>query len=117
MRVSEDESDAYFQSRPAESQLGAWVSDQSQPIDRREKMETRWRQLRAAHLDEYGNVKKKIERPKHWGGYRLVPELVEFWKGRSARLHDRVVYERGLPNDHCSLHLSKDQWTTKRLQP
>ena len=86
-RISADESDEYFQTRPRESQLGAIASPQSEVIESREVLEQRFRELE----DEYRDG--TIARPDHWGGYRLVPDRVEFWKGRPGRLHDRLLYE------------------------
>jgi pyridoxamine 5'-phosphate oxidase len=109
-RVAAAESDAYFASRPALSRLGAWASDQSAEVSGRGELEARWEAL----VDEYlpggegGPAAKEIARPEHWGGFRLVPTRVEFWKGRSSRLHDRVVFER----DGAGA-----AWTQKRLQP
>ena len=100
-RVSSEESDVYFQSRPRESQIGALASPQSEVVSSREELETRVRELEAFH----GN--RRIKRPGHWGGYRLKPSLIEFWKGRSGRLHDRILFE-----------LQADgNWTIKRLAP
>jgi pyridoxamine 5'-phosphate oxidase len=84
-KVSSEESDAYFAGRPLESQLASAVSPQSQEIDNRESLVLAMESLRS---------RAPVERPTHWGGYRLVPERFEFWQGREARLHDRFVYER-----------------------
>jgi pyridoxamine 5'-phosphate oxidase len=88
-RVSSEESDAYFATRPRGSQLGAWASPQSEEVPDREyldrayeKTELRWPETAS------------IPRPEHWGGIRIVPAAVEFWQGRSARMHDRIYYSR-----------------------
>jgi len=86
--VTPEESQAYFRTRPRESQIGAWASPQSEVVENRETLEAR-----VAELEEiYGD--REIECPEHWGGYRLKPTRIEFWKGRLGRLHDRIVYER-----------------------
>ncbi len=98
-KVSETESDEYFRSRPLGSRIGAWVSPQSQPITH-EALEAR-RQSLTASLGE------DPARPEHWGGYRVVPDYIEFWQGRPSRLHDRLAFQR------------KDggAWTLQRLAP
>jgi len=85
-RLSTSESDAYFQTRPLGSQLGAWASRQSEVLDGREALESQY----AAVRDEFHN--RDIPRPPNWGGYRLIPEVFEFWQGRQSRLHDRFRY-------------------------
>jgi pyridoxamine 5'-phosphate oxidase len=100
-RISADESDKYFQTRPRESQLGAIASPQSDVIESRELLEERFRELEEEYRD------RKIARPDHWGGYRLVPDRIEFWRGRPGRLHDRLLYE-----------LQADgSWSRSRLAP
>ena len=98
--VSSEESDVYFHSRPAGSRLGAWASPQSQVIAGREVLEDRLQALEVQYAEE------QPPRPPHWGGYRLVPSLIEFWQGRSSRLHDRLRYR-----------LESGQWVRERLAP
>ena len=99
-RISGEESDAYFISRPRGSRLAAWASEQSRPVGSRSILEERVRALEA----EYEG--REIPRPPFWGGYRVEPEVIEFWQGRENRLHDRLVYRR-----------TDDGWKIGRLQP
>lgn len=101
-RVSDAEADAYFASRPRESQLGAWASLQSQPMKERAEFEARLQQV----TQQYEG--KTIPRPAHWSGFRILPTQVEFWSDRPFRLHDRLVYTRKNP---------QDAWQTQILYP
>ncbi len=99
-QVSSTESDEYFNSRPLGSKLGAWASPQSRVVVNREVLDKQAEELLERYAD--GNV----PRPMHWGGYRVIPETVEFWQGRSNRLHDRIKYS------------GKDgAWMLERLAP
>ncbi len=99
-RVSDEEADAYFATRDRGSQVGAWASLQSQPLDSRETLEQRVRDYEAKYQG------KDIPRPPYWSGYRLKPESVEFWQGRKFRLHDRFKYSQ-----------QDGQWVMHRLYP
>lgn len=100
-KISPEESLDYFQSRPRESQIGAWASPQSRPIAAREVLEKN----QSALAVQYDGV-EKLPLPPFWGGYRLIPDCFEFWQGRESRLHDRIVYER-----------SGENWKIGRLAP
>ena len=99
-RVSPEESDQYFHSRPLGSKIGAWASEQSSAIENREQLEKRF--------EEFGRkFGDNVPRPPHWGGYRVKPEVIEFWQGQDNRLHDRLRYAL---RDDAS-------WLIERLAP
>ncbi|NIA70143.1 pyridoxamine 5'-phosphate oxidase [Pelagibius litoralis] len=99
-QVSTEEADAYFASRPKKSQIGAWASDQSRPLQGRFDLEKRVALFGAKY------AVGKVPRPPHWSGFRVTPRLIEFWQDGAFRLHDRLVYSR-----------SGEGWTTERLFP
>ncbi len=99
-KTSPEESDRYFYSRPHGSRLGVWASEQSEVIPNRAVLEQRLEDLK----HQYEN--QEVPRPPHWGGFRVIPTEIEFWQGRSSRLHDRLRYQR-----HA------DQWKIERLSP
>lgn len=101
-KTSADESDRYFASRPLGSRIGAWASEQSTVIDSRATLEAREKEVAA----RYG---ENPPRPPHWGGYRLVPDAIEFWQGRPSRLHDRLLYTRD--------DAAATGWSISRLAP
>jgi len=99
-RVSAEESDQYFQTRPAGSRIGAWASNQSKAIESRDALEKRFEEFGA----RFG---QNIPRPPHWGGYRVKPTMIEFWQGQENRMHDRLRYT--LQDDGA--------WIIERLAP
>ena len=101
-KISQDKSDAYFNSRPFSSRIGAWASPQSQIISNRSILEENVVKL----TQKYENT-EGVPRPEHWGGYILLPTLIEFWQGRSSRLHDRIRYDK----------TDKGDWEMVRLAP
>jgi pyridoxamine 5'-phosphate oxidase len=98
-RVGDAESDAYFAGRPRGHRIGAWASDQSRPVSDRAALEARVREVEARFPAD-------VPRPPYWGGYRIRPDVVEFWRGRADRVHDRVCYER-----------NHGGWSVTRLNP
>lgn len=99
-KVSAEQADEYFATRPRSSQLGAWASEQSRTVGSRQEI-----------LDRYARFEREfsdlVARPPHWGGYKLSPERIEFWQGRDSRLHDRFVY----------LKTAQGSWIAERLMP
>lgn len=100
-KIAKADSEAYFQSRPKGSQIGAIASPQSQVIPSREVL-----QEKVAQLEKEYESKEQLPLPDNWGGYRLVPDCIEFWQGRSSRLHDRIRYR-----------LEQNDWLRERLAP
>ena len=100
-KVSENESDEYFNSRPLNSRLGAWASNQSEVIESREVLTRQLQELQTKYHNQ------DIKRPPHWGGLRVIPTEIEFWQGRPSRLHDRLRYTR----------LNDGSWKIERLSP
>jgi pyridoxamine 5'-phosphate oxidase len=100
MKLTPEESDAYFQSRPFESQAAAWVSDQSNVLASRDELEKQYKEFFSEHSGQ------ELKRPAFWGGYLLVPHMIEFWQGRPGRLHDRIRFD-----------LYETGWKKSRLYP
>ncbi len=100
-RVSDDESAEYFKTRPRASQLGALTSAQSETIPNRKVLEDKLESLTEKYVD------KEVEKPAHWGGYRVIPNRIEFWQGRRSRLHDRIIYVQD----------KSQSWKFERLSP
>lgn len=99
-KTAEEEADDYFQTRPRESQIGAWASAQSEVIPDRSTLEQRFQEIAHAYENQ------PIPRPRHWGGFRLAPDSIEFWQGRPNRMHDRLRYRR-----------LASAWVVERLSP
>mgnify|MGYP000039922551 CR=1 FL=1 len=105
-KVAAVESDAYFGSRPHESQVAAWSSHQSQPIENRVALDEQFNHALAKFEGQ------DVPRPEYWGGYRIIPTRIEFWKGRSNRMHDRIEFVRNIGDDGAPT-----EWQIQRLQP
>lgn len=101
-KISVRQSTTYFHSRPTGSQIGTWASPQSQIIESRDQLENNYKELK----EKYKN-KLILPKPTHWGGYQVQPTLIEFWQGRSSRLHDRISYTLQ----------DKKKWSIERLAP
>ena len=99
-KTSKEESETYFKSRPLESQIGAWASNQSSTLPSRDVLEEKFLEIKARYTDE------DVPPPPFWGGFRLIPDRFEFWQGRASRLHDRICYK-----------LVNGNWTISRLAP
>ncbi|WP_199535521.1 pyridoxamine 5'-phosphate oxidase [Rhodohalobacter sp. SW132] len=99
-KLSRKENDSYFQSRPRESQIGAWVSRQSSPVENRDALKERADKISQKFGDD------EVPTPDFWGGYSIEIEEIEFWQGRPGRLHDRILYQK-----------TDGKWSRKRLQP
>jgi len=99
-KLSETESDAYFASRPRGARLGAWASRQSRPIESRDEFQQRLKAVEERFPGE------EVQRPFCWGGYRVIPDQIEFWQGQPSRLHDRIQYQR-----------NETGWSRRRLMP
>lgn len=102
--ISDEEADEYFKTRPYKRKIGAWASDQSQPLKSRDHLEQKIKDLEKQYPNE-----ESIPRPPNWIGYRLVPETIEFWLDNPNRLHDRFIYKRD--------HQDKNKWNITRLYP
>jgi len=101
-KISDKESETYFHSRPHESQVAAWSSKQSAPIENRTKLDQQFDEALKRFKD------KEVPKPDYWGGYKIIPTRIEFWKGRSNRMHDRIAFTRSA--EHAA-------WEIQRLQP
>uniref|UniRef100_A0A8D8R6V7 pyridoxal 5'-phosphate synthase n=1 Tax=Cacopsylla melanoneura TaxID=428564 RepID=A0A8D8R6V7_9HEMI len=113
-KTSEKESDDYFHSRPYASKIGALASDQSKPCESRDQMSKITEELKQKYSET-----DRVPRPKHWGGYVVIPKVIEFWQGQSDRVHDRIVFSKPTPGDPLGeyLHEGEDGWKYQRLFP
>ena len=99
-KLSDAESDAYFDARPDDAKIGAWASPQSKTVKNREELE----KLEEEIIEQFEDM--PVHRPSHWGGYLVRPDMIEFWQGRPSRMHDRIVY-----------HKTEEGWDMSRLAP
>lgn len=114
--TSDDDGDAYFATRPADAQLGAWASRQSEIVGSRAALEARMAEAEARFGVAAGSgAPAGVPRPPSWGGYRVMAEVVELWRGRPGRIHDRALYRRHLTGHDG--HLVGGPWKVERLQP
>lgn len=104
-KVSPADSDAYFATRPWSSQIGAWASNQSQPLSAREDLERIYKEFAEKYPEG-----SSVPRPPHWGGYLVTPTLIEFWQGRYSRLHDRIRYTK-------AINAAETNWKIQRVFP
>ncbi len=109
--VSEAEAEAYFASRPRQSQIGAWASDQSRPLEGRFELEKRVARFAAKYAIG------QVPRPPHWSGFRIRAERIEFWQDGAFRLHDRLVYHREEAGEDAGEDAGRVAWRTERLFP
>ncbi|XP_013794630.1 pyridoxine-5'-phosphate oxidase-like isoform X1 [Limulus polyphemus] len=115
-KVPPEESDGYFQIRPHKSQLAAIASEQSSVIRDREVLINKIRELE----EQYRDPKALVPRPSNWGGFKLIPQVMEFWQGNTHRVHDRIRFRRQLPGetiDEIMTHQGEDGWLYERLAP
>jgi pyridoxamine 5'-phosphate oxidase len=101
-KISDEESEEYFHSRPHQSQVAAWSSKQSAPIENRTKLDQQFDEALTRFKDQ------GVPKPDYWGGYKIIPTRIEFWKGRSNRMHDRIAFSKENPDA---------AWKIQRLQP
>lgn len=114
-KLPEEEAECYFHSRPKSSQIGAVVSNQSSVIPDREYLRKKNEELEQLYQAQ------EVPKPKYWGGYILYPRVMEFWQGQTNRLHDRILFRRGLPTGDSPLgpmtHRGEEDWLYERLAP
>ena len=108
-RISDDESEKYFATRPWSSQIGAWASSQSEVLESREMLEAQWKKF----ADKYPEG-SPVPKPPHWGGFLVTPTSIEFWQGRYSRLHDRLRFTRNVELDS---NQAETNWKLERFFP